>query len=149
MAFHNQVRGIKDLSLQPIEGLDEVVMIPIKGKLKEYFIIENRRRIKFDKHLPGDGLLVYHIDEAAENNCDETHLAVGVVQADGQQDLERIGLFGNQGDDGDPFPGTANRTNLDSTNFPNTLDYNGNNTSIALSNIRWVENRLDFTVNMS
>lgn len=143
-----KIRGIKELSLQPIEDTDEVVMIPIRGKLKEYFIVENRRRVKFDKYLPGDGLLVYHIDEAAENNCDENHLAVGVVQADGQQDLERIGLFGNQGDDGDPFPGTANRTHLDSTSFPNTLDYNGNNTGIGLSNIRWVENRLNFTVNM-
>ncbi len=143
-----KIRGIEELSLQPIEDADEVVMIPIRGKLKEYFIVENRRRVKFDKYLPGDGLLVYHIDEAAENNCDENHLAVGLVQADGQQDLERIGLFGNQGDDGDPFPGTANRTHLDSTSFPNTLDYNGNNTGIGLSNIRWVENRLNFTVNM-
>ncbi len=98
--------------------------------------------------MPGDGLLVYHIDEAAENNCDENHLAVGVIQADGQQDLERIGLFGNQGDDGDPYPGAANRTSLDSTNFPNTLDYNGNRTGISLNNIRVVEERLEFGVNM-
>lgn len=144
-----RIRGIKEVSLKPVEAVDQVVMIPIRGQLKEYFILENRRRAKFDKYLPGDGLLVYHIDETAENNCDENHLAVGVVQADGQQDLERIGLFGNQGDDGDPFPGTANRTNLDSTNFPNTLDYGGNNTGITLSNIRWVESSLDFTVNLN
>jgi immune inhibitor A len=143
-----RIRGSKELSLKPIVEEDVVVMIPIRGKLKEYFIIEHRKRSKFDQYLPGDGLLVYHIDEGAENNCDENHLAVGVIQADGQQDLERIGLFGNQGDDGDPFPGAANRTSLDSTNFPNTLDYDGNKTGISLNNIRVVENNLEFEVNM-
>jgi len=132
----NKVETSKEVSLFPIEDRDNIVLLPIKGKLKEYFVVESRRRTKYDKYLPGDGLLVYHVDEGAENNCNETHLAVGVVQADGQQDLQRIGLFGNQGDDGDVFPGASNRTFLDSSGFPNTLDYDGKNTGISLHKIR-------------
>ena len=29
----------------------------------EYFLVENRQRTGFDAQLPGDGLLVWHIDE--------------------------------------------------------------------------------------
>jgi immune inhibitor A len=114
---------------------DQVYVIPIKGKTKEYFLVECRKKIGYDKFLPGEGLLVYHIDEGAENNCEENHLAAGVVQADGHQNLQRIGLFGNQGDDGDAFPGSSQRTHLNSEGFPNSLDYQGKPTGINISDI--------------
>ena len=75
---------------------------------------------------------MFHVDVGAENNCDQNHLAVGVVEGDGGQDLERIGLFGNQGDDGDPFPGSTNRTICQ-----NILDYEGKSSGISISNIKW------------
>ncbi|MCS7258567.1 MAG: hypothetical protein NZ601_04295, partial [candidate division WOR-3 bacterium] len=31
---------------------------------KEYFLIENRRKTGFDVNLPGQGLLIYHIDDS-------------------------------------------------------------------------------------
>ncbi len=51
--------------------------------------------------------MVYHVDEKARDNCSENHRAVGVIQADGQKNLDRIGFLGNQGDDGDPYPGMS------------------------------------------
>ena len=125
-----------------IEDSDQVYVLPIKGKTKEYFLFECRSRVKYDKFLPGEGMLVYHIDEGAENNCDENHLAVGLVQADGQQNLERIGLLSNQGDDGDPFPGSSGRNHLNASGFPNSLDYNGKDTSISITDIAWDGKRL-------
>jgi immune inhibitor A len=106
------VRGTKRIRAPAIEDADQVYNVPIKSKTKEYFMIESRRRAKYDQYLPGDGLLIYHIDEAAENNCDEDHLAVGLIQADGQQNLQRIGLLGNQGDDGDHFRGLLRKSAL-------------------------------------
>ena len=33
---------------------------------KEYFLLENRQRTLYDRKLPGEGLLVYHVDEAID-----------------------------------------------------------------------------------
>ena len=49
----------------------------------EYFLVENRRRIGFDKGLPGDGLLILHVDESKETNSDLENPLVGIMQADG------------------------------------------------------------------
>ncbi len=54
-----------------------------KNGLGEYFLIENRRRIGFDKGLPGDGLLILHVDESRQNNNDLSNPLVGIMQADG------------------------------------------------------------------
>ena len=138
----------RNINLKAIEGFDEVIMIPVKGKIKEYFILECRKKLKYDKFIPGEGLLIYHIDEGAENNCEENHLAVGLIQADGQKDLQRIGLFSNQGDDGDSYPGRSNRTHLDSDGFPNSRDYTGNDTKINIKNIKWNENEVQADINV-
>ena len=61
------------------------------------------------RDLPGDGLLIWHIDESQPDNTDENHYKVGLVQADGNRDLE---LEHNRGDDGDPYPGSAGNTQL-------------------------------------
>lgn len=73
----------------------------------EYFLLENRQRSGFDAQLPGEGLLVWHIDEAQPGNRDESHYKVALVQADGLREIETThpaGTFGDQGDSGDPFP---------------------------------------------
>ena len=39
--------------------------------------VENRQRTGYDAELPGDGLLIWHIDEAQPTNTDENHYKVG------------------------------------------------------------------------
>ncbi|MGQ9678734.1 MAG: M6 family metalloprotease domain-containing protein [bacterium] len=48
----------------------------------EYFLVENRQPIKFDRGLPGGGLLILHIDESCSNNDNEHHPLVGILRAD-------------------------------------------------------------------
>ena len=64
---------------------------------------------------PRAGLLVWHVDEAQADNSDENHYMVGLVQADGQRDLER---GRNRGDAGDAYPGTSANTAFTSTRRP-------------------------------
>jgi len=52
------------------------------GGKGEYFLIENRCRTGFDRSLPGDGLLILHIDDSRTANSDEKHPLVGIMQAD-------------------------------------------------------------------
>ncbi len=98
----------------------------------EYFLVENRQRTGFDAHLPGDGLLVWHIDENQGGNTDENHYKVALEQADGKRDLE---LDRNRGDAGDPFPGSANVTSFGPGTTPNSRSYGGQDTCVAISSI--------------
>ncbi len=98
----------------------------------EYFLVENRQRTGFDAQLPGDGLLVWHIDENQTGNTDENHYKVALLQADGQRDLE---LNHNRGDGGDPYPGTAVATSVTSSSTPGTKSYAGADTCVSISSI--------------
>jgi len=93
-----------------------------------YFLVENRRLKKFDRALPGEGLLIYHVDDARPNNNNEWypgqdyryHYKVALEQADGRWDLERKI---NRGDAGDPWPGTSNNRDFHNYSIPDSKDY--------------------------
>ncbi len=100
---------------------------------KEYFLLENRQKIGFDKNLYIGGLLIFHVDDDRPNNRDENHYKVGLVQADGLWDLNRNR---NRGDAGDPYPGSTNNTRFDAASNPNSNDYNNQPTYVSVRNIR-------------
>ena len=103
-------------------------------KPRQYLLLENRKRTGFDFNLPGEGLLVWRVDEAGEMEAPDTP-GLYLVQADGRHDLENPDDW-NQGDAGDPFPGSARKTELkdtgsNSTSFPGEL-----RSGVTLRNIR-------------
>ncbi len=84
----------------------------------EYFLIEYRRRMGYDAALPGEGVLVWHVDKQKttleminrnEVNNNNLKLGVELEQADGQWNLW---FPNNLGDSGDPFPGSAENPNF-------------------------------------
>ncbi len=99
---------------------------------QEYFLVENRQRTKFDAKIPGDGLVIYHIDEAIPDNSNEAHLKVAVLQADGLRQLESAK---NRGDTGDPFPGSSNNKTFKRTSNPTSLSYGGIDTKVSVTSI--------------
>ncbi len=109
----------------------------------QYFLVENRQKVGFDKYLPGHGLLIYHVDENMGTNSGEwcpgdaatPHYKVALEQADGFFDLE--GCYGspNEGDAGDPYPGWYDKRAFDDTTTPNSREYNGDPTEVAVWNI--------------
>ncbi len=98
----------------------------------EYFLMENRQRKGYDADLPGDGLLIWHVDESIAANSDENHPKVALVQADNKRDLE---LGHNRGDAGDPFPGSGSNNKFDNASTPNSQSYGRINTCVSVSNI--------------
>src|SRR5215213_4937581 len=102
------------------------------GDGNEYFLVENRQQEGFDASLPGQGLLVWHIDEAITGNTNESHYKVGLMQADGQRHLE---TNANRGDDGDVFPGSSGNASFTETSTPHSRSYAGSPTSVALTSI--------------
>ncbi len=87
----------------------------------EYFLVENRQMMGFDNYLPGDGLLIYHVDEYASQNND-WHPMVMVEQEDGYWDLQ---FAYNSGDWSDCWPGDYGNICFDAFSTPNNLTYAG------------------------
>lgn len=108
----------------------------------EYFLVEHRARQGRDLELPGEGLLVWHIDESQSDNTNPLSYRVGLTQADGRRDLERLV---NQGDPSDPFPGASGVTALSDATNPSTRTNLGDPTGVALSGIQKVGAKMTFT----
>ncbi len=98
----------------------------------EYFLVENRQKTGFDAGLPAAGLLIWHIDESRSNNATESHKWVDLEEADG---LGQLDAGTSDGDSGDPFPGSANKTLFDNASNPNSKDYAAVNTGIGVTSI--------------
>jgi len=112
----------------------------------EYFLVENRQLIGSDSALPGEGLLIWHIDESIGSNSDETHPKVALMQADGQRQLERAA---NRGDSGDPFPGSSDNTHFTFSSNPNSKSYAGTATPVAVTDISPSRPTMTATVQVS
>ncbi|MEN8652708.1 M6 family metalloprotease domain-containing protein [Streptomyces sp. 21So2-11] len=98
----------------------------------EYFLVENRMRKDYDAELPGEGLLIWHIDDAATTNRDERHYKVALVQADARRDMENNV---NRGDEGDAYPGSATNIAFTGSSTPNSKSYAGLPTGVAVTEI--------------
>lgn len=98
----------------------------------EYFLVENRQKDRYDAELPGEGLLIWHIDDTMASNSNETHYKVALEQADGNADLESAN---NRGDAGDTFPGSAGNTTFNKSSTPHSKSYGDVDTCVAVTNI--------------
>jgi immune inhibitor A len=105
------------------------------GVNREYFLLENRQKSDFDAELPGNGLLIWHIDESVADNTNEARYMVALEQADGERTLEKPPLTGNRGDAGDPYPGSKNNRSFGPTTAPDSRAYNGQATGVSVTDI--------------
>ena len=131
-----------EYSLDPLDTSNEGYILE-SGRANEFFAIENRQRIKWNKVNPGHGMLVYRVDRTNENawignyiNCDPTHNYYQLLRATNQK-YDYTGT---------PFPGTGNCTALNNNTSPSVQAWNGVDAPLVLKNIR--ENE-DGTVSFS
>lgn len=100
---------------------------------KEYFILENRQKERWDSYLPGHGLLVFRVDSTNTSvwssnkvNCNPEHNYYELVRARGTAASAAA----------DPFPGTGRVTTLNNVTTPaNLLTWAGKETKFGLLNI--------------
>ena len=104
-------RTTHGVRLPAVEEVPRVVRIPASQRRpEEYYLLENRARIGADASLPGEGLLVWHVDETVAGfrtaESVAAHKLLHLVEADGRGDLDRgHRAGGNRGDRTDPFQG--------------------------------------------
>ncbi len=109
----------------------------------EYYLICNRQKTGYDTYLPGNGLLIYHIDDDVVTGNDNQwypgytangHYTVALEQADGLWELEQNVLF-DYGDAGDPYPGTTGNRLFTSASTPSSDAYDGSPTYVVVANV--------------
>ena len=129
----NQTTNANNVSIEDVKTNHQVIRLWKDGAPgSEYFLLENRQRSLFDSSLPGEGLLMWHIDDSIPRNTDENHPKVALEQADGNEDLEKAN---DRGDLGDPFPGSSNNRIFNGTSNPNSQSYTNVNTCVEVTNI--------------
>jgi M6 family metalloprotease-like protein len=137
------------VTLDPLEGGGPIMDLWYQGEAEpEHFLIENRQRLSFDRNLLGEGLIVYHVDDAIifqrlrlnSINSGGTP-GLRVVEADGDEDLV---TSRNAGDANDPFPGALNRVRFDDDTSPSARSFVGARTNVALEDIHQVDRRMRF-----
>ncbi len=132
--------GSAEYSFTPAveDGQSLMIMPEIEtGKLfGEFFMVENRSRTGNDIEIPGDGLIVWHIDSTLTrngrgfeyDNSNTDHKYIRLMEADGLEEIEE-NAYVDSGDfytEGDILcPATS----------PNTVNYDGENTGINIKEI--------------
>ncbi|MBP7461027.1 MAG: M6 family metalloprotease domain-containing protein [Candidatus Delongbacteria bacterium] len=118
---------------------------------KEYFLLEYRKKTHFDRHLPGEGLIISHVYNPNNNganriNTNASRPGVKIMQADGRDDLKKAT---NGGDSGDPFPGIILNRTFNELSNPNSDDYDGKLTMVSVYNISDPDSVITFSAGVS
>ncbi|MCP4567761.1 MAG: M6 family metalloprotease domain-containing protein [FCB group bacterium] len=133
--------NLTNQSIPAVESNPTVYKIPVDGgSANEYFLVENRQKIGYDAHLPGEGLLIWHIDDQATHNQYEWypghtifgHYLVALEQADNLYQLEKNIA---SGDAGDPFPGNSSNVSFTPGTSPSSEAYDGSGGYVSIVNI--------------
>ena len=110
----------------------------------EFFIIENRQRIKWDKNLAGPGMLIWRVDstnvDVWENNLvnsDPNHM---------YYELLRAKFSGLSDSYNDPFPGVAKVTSISNITEPNLRTWDGKMSKYAFVNIAEADSIITFDI---
>lgn len=107
----------------------------------EFFLVENRARRGCDVSLPGEGLLIWHIDGSVLAETRPLNrinagsvLGVALEQADGLNHLAQA-VGSNRGDAGDPWPGATLASRFASDTSPASRTNAGLATAVAIAAI--------------
>ena len=110
----------------------------------EYFLFENRQSGKWDKSLPGQGMLVFRVDstnvtvwEDNKVNCDPNHMYYEMLRAsyNGWSDSGR-----------DVFPGTYNVTSINGMTSPSLRTWDGQTSRYGIADIAMADKVITFNV---
>lgn len=105
----------------------------------EHFLLEYRALEGSDKALPGEGLLISHVDDwvgygtAGLQNDVVEHKLVDIEEADGQDDMD---LLENRGDREDVYNDAYGQDYFGSSSLPASVDYQGNSRGVEVAQIR-------------
>ncbi len=138
------VRSRSRQTLTAVESLPEALWLISRNRtFREYWLAENRYKMRTDTNMYSSGLHIWHIDDSiirarrtsnrVNSNDGGWRYGVAMEQADG---LDELYAGTDRGDANDPWPGGLGRTVFDSTTTPNSRTNGG---GVQMSGV-WVKN---------
>lgn len=122
----------QNITLPPYVNSNLLYKLPVgAADSKQYFLLSNRRKTGFDTHLPGEGLIIEHVDENQANNTDENHYLVDIEQCDGRADLNKNA---NSGDATDAYP-AGGQDKFTASTTPSSKAYDGSDSNVEVTTI--------------
>ena len=110
---------------------------PVK---KEFFIIENRQKSKWDAQLPGHGMLIFRVDSTNASaweyntvNDNPAHPYYELIRAGG---IKSDAYSASIGLASDPFPGTKNMKTINNETTPNLKTWAGKLSLLGFRDIK-------------
>lgn len=146
-----QVSGMKALQ----DG-GETYVIYNQDNRNEYFLLENRQKTGWDASIPGEGLLILHVDYDAnvwasnEPNDDPSHQRMTWIAADNEYQYttyQGSKYYTTEGAANDPFPyGSVNAFSKSTTPAAKFFNKNTDGTYYLDSSIEQITQNADGTV---
>lgn len=127
----------ENLVLRELAASNDVAIIPTQAGENEFFLLENRRKTGWDAYLPGEGMMVWHVDylpsvfETNNVNNAVNHQRVDIIEANGKADSSRRDTQALY-----PFPGPTGNSSLGFATTPQLADWAGRETGVELTDIR-------------
>ena len=136
-----------DYELLPLDDSNTGLRIPTQTT-NEYYLLENRKKQRWDAYLPGEGMLVFRVDSTSYTAWDNND--VNVNPKHNYYELLRAtpkaGTSSTTDSAGDPFPGSGGVTSLSWDGTPAFVSWNGDPVLFSLSNIALTDGRLTLHV---
>ncbi len=138
------INAAGDYALNPLGDSNETMMIKTPLS-KEFFLLENRQKTRWDAYLPGHGLVVARVDSSnvsvwsgnsVNNNPDRLYYEV----------LRAGQVLSGEGDASDPFPGTRGIPMLTNDTEASLKTYNGTRNPWNLTGITETDGVISFKV---
>ncbi len=130
------------ITMQPLDESNKGYRLNTPTE-NEFFLIENRQAGKWDRYLPGHGMMVARVDstnarvwEANEVNCNPSRMYYDLLRA----------KYTGQDSSSDPFPGTGNVTSITNFTKPGLLTWDGKFNDFAIQNITEANGLISFIV---
>ena len=113
-------------------------------KNKEYFILDNRQKTKWDRYLPGHGMIVSRVDSSAAY----VWVTNSVNDKASRNYFELVRAGNTTSDDlaSDPFPGSMGITRLSNTTSPALVTWDKTECRLKIDNIRETDGVITFNV---
>ena len=140
----NEIFGPSTFSLAPTETTAKAYFYRT-GTNNEYFMLENRvpSTSVFDAALPGQGMLIYHVDgDWINQHWNSNDINNGAHQGLYPKDAGGSGINTS----GCPFPGTTFNTYFTDTSTPNSKSWANANTNNPITDITPSGNNINFNI---
>ena len=113
------INEVADYSMEPLDKSNHGYRLNTPNE-NEFFLIENRQPGKWDKFLPGHGMMVARVDSSDVNvwwynnvNCDPNHMYYELLRAN----------YMGRDSEYDPFPGASEVNSLTNFTKPSLLTW--------------------------